>query len=321
MTDQKISIELENNVGVNTARIKQVRSKQGLSIAGLEELISQLHGEKLCQRKISKSVLQRIEASDDRPIPFWQIQTIAMALNVELDYLIGELQKVRILDLVKVKKGSTLREVAYSVDGFKFDIMAEPGAVEAQDAIIKLIELLYDRKSLLGLLEQPRLLAQTKRDFELRGIVETLKTFDLSLFIGKGKQAAPYRIKEDRFGRYELDFGVVHSPGFDEEEYYGEYEGAGICDVLIISINQSSEDIIQYQHDMDPACLVGKHNPFLIENIKRLVDGQEELSFSEFQELPDDQFVSDQARTIAQRERQEQQKKGEKPKKKKDDEM
>jgi transcriptional regulator with XRE-family HTH domain len=321
MTDQKISIELENTVGVNTARIKQVRSKQGLSIAGLEELISQLHGEKLCQRKISKSVLQRIEASDDRPIPFWQIQTIAMALNVELDYLIGELQKVRILDLVKVKKGSTLREVAYSVDGFKLDIMVEPGAVEAQDAIIKLVELLYDRKSLLGLLEKPRLLEQTKRDFELRGIVETLKTFDLSIFIGKGKQAAPYRIKEDRFGRYELDFVVVHSPGFDEEEYYGEYEGAGICDVLIISINQSSEDIIQYQHDMDPAGFVNKHDAFLIENIQRLVDGQEDLSFSEFQELPDDQFVSDQARRIEQRERQEQQKKGEKPKKKKDDEI
>jgi hypothetical protein len=301
-SDQEVLFDTDRNVPADTDRIKKLRLEKIGSIGALEKVINQLHDQRRCKKKIGKSILQRIETSDGKPIPFWQIQTIAMALDVEPDSLkqTGGVQKIKTINLSMVHKGSTFTTMLTGQCLYTFHIDEEPGRVEAQDAIIKLIEKLDEQRTN----RFNTLLESTKNDFELRQQLEILKSNGLGVFIGKSKQVAPWSVGEspDDPGSYML----LDDPDYSDE-LWNHFEGVGLCDVVLISINKVSETFVEIEHDMDPANLIKipNRNAFLIENIQRLIDGEEELTAQEFYEISEDQFVSNKAREIELKRREE----------------
>ena len=285
-------------------RIKSLRSKMGLSIAALEGLITSLYDEGRCSRKLKKSVLHRIETSDGKPIPFGQIQIIASALKVEPDSLTltdkPELQKVRTLYLSQVTTGNELRSMTQGTL-LRFHLAEEPGNVEAQDAILKLLELLKTCDKRRNFVET------TRYDFELRRIIDTLTTHRLRIYTASSKQVAPFEIKETSEGYYEADFMLINSPVNTTDRFWDRFEGVGLADMRLIYIYKDTDLDLSYEveHDMDPAGFITEntHEALLIENITRVCNGQEILSVAEFRELPSEDFSNDRAREIELRDR------------------
>ena len=297
--------KIDQKVVPDGNRIKSLRSKMGLSIAALEDTITSLYDEGRCSRKLKKSVLHRIETSGGKPIPFGQIQIIASALKVEPDSLTltdkPELQKVRTLYLSQVTTGNELRSMTQGAL-LRFHLEEEPGNVEAQDAILKLLELLKTCDKRRNFLET------TRYDFELRRIIDTLTTHRLRIYTASSKQVAPFEIKETQEGYYDADFMLINSPVNTTDGFFWErFEGVGLADMRLIYIYKDTDLDLSYEveHDMDPAGFITENTQeaLLIENITRVCDGEEILSVAEFRELASDDFSNDQARKIELRDR------------------
>ena len=285
----------DSKLPVKQERIKQLRARNGLSIAGLEARISTLFEQKRCRKKIGKSILQRIETDEDPKIPFWQISTIALAFDVAPDSIVDtQILNVREVDLYKVFEGSILSNMRSDVDGIRFRMDQEPGEIEAQDAVIRLLELLQSKS--------PKALVEaTKFKFELRNIIDTLFNHNLALYVNKSHQVAPFDVGEyNRFtGENDVYFSIVNNPEVTPE-IEDHFDGIGLCDVLLISLSGAEHDLVSTEHNMDPANLIHAHSEdvFLIENLARLAGGEEKISWSELETMADHEFVSERARLL-----------------------
>ena len=134
------------SVQVNQERLKTLRVEKGFSSVGLEAAIGALFEQKRVDRKIGKSVLHRMETGLGKEVPFSQLQIIAQALDVEPDSLThSEFQQVRKIGLFKVNEGKKLNQMAKATSEYRFRLDDEPGSKEAQEAIIKLLNLLKEK--------------------------------------------------------------------------------------------------------------------------------------------------------------------------------
>lgn len=282
----------DSKLPVKQERIKLLRAQNGLSIAGLEARINTLVEQKRCKKKIGKSILQRIETNEDPKIPYWQISTIALALDVAPDSIVDtQILNVREVELYKVHEGSTLAKMRNDVDGFRFRMDEEPGKPEAQDAVIRLLELLQTKSP-------KELVEATKFKFELRNIIDTLFNHNLALYVSKSHQVAPFNVGEyNKFtGENDAYFIVVNNPEVTPE-IEDHFDGIGLCDVLLISLSGAEHDLVSTEHNMDPANFIHEHSNdvFLIENLARLAGGEEKISWSELHTMADHEFVSERA--------------------------
>ena len=98
----------------------------------------------------------------------------------------------------------------------------------------------------------------------------------------------------------------LHEPFKLNEDFYSFFEGVGICDVLLISIANDIGSFLETEHDMDPAKLIDHEDPYLIENLQRICDGHEEIGYSEMRSMPLDEFMSDHARKLEAKNREDQ---------------
>ena len=288
---------IEQKVVPDSNRIKTLRAKNGLSITALEDLITALYDEGLCSRKIGKSALHRIE-SEGKPISFERIQIIALALKVEPDSLTQtdkpELQKIRTLNLFKVTRGSDLSAMVQKAK-YRFRLDEEPESTEAQDAIIKLLELLP-----MCLDTQMNLIEETRHNFELRRIISILDANGFAIYAALSKQVAAFSVNCDQDDNWIVDYTLINSPVGKNFDPLGHFEGVSLCDVLLISINKNTNLFYGVEHDMDPAGFIREDSQeaCLIENIERVCEGEEPLSVEEFRELSAEEFLSNRARKI-----------------------
>jgi transcriptional regulator with XRE-family HTH domain len=288
---------VEQKVVPDSNRIKTLRAKNGLSITALEDLITALYDEGLCSRKIGKSALHRIE-SERKPISFERIQIIALALKVEPDSLTKtdkpELQKIRTLNLFKVTRGSDLSSMVQKAK-YRFRLDEEPESTEAQDAIIKLLELLQ-----MCLDTQMNLIEETRHNFELRRIISILDANGFAIYAALSKQVAAFSVNCDQNDNWVVDYTLINSPVGNDFDPWGHFEGVSLCDVLLISINKNTNLFYGVEHDMDPAGFIREdtQEACLIENIERVCEGEEPLSVEEFRELSAEEFLSNRARKI-----------------------
>ena len=283
----------KQKVQVNQERLKTLRVDKGLSIVGLEAAITVLFEQKRVDRKIGKSVLHRIETSDGKEVPFSQLQIIAIALGVEPDSLsLSEFQQVRRIDLLKVTEGTELNHMAQATDKYRLKLYDEPGNIEAQEAVINLIKLLDEKGRRRSLIED------TQYKFDIRRVIDTLLSHSFAIYAEVSKQVAPFSVYGPE-GKEELDFTIFNDPFDKTDDYYYAFDRTGICDILLITISKDEGNFLPIEHDMDPGCLISDtRDPDLIENLQRICDGHEEIGYSEMRSMPLDEFMSDHARKL-----------------------
>ena len=284
-------VRSEEKFMVNAANLKEFRERSSLSFAGLEERISLLYDDKIVPIKITKSVLHRIETKSLQTVPLSQIKALAFALSVDESSLIDrDFFAERQFDLVRVHEGSSFRDMLADVDKYKFRLSREPGELEAQQALEELLELMDSRYSY----NQFQALPWMRYGFQYRRIIETLQKHGLFVHAGKSKQVAPFEVS-GQGDTWEPNYTLVDG---DEWREYPEWDGAGLCDVLLVRVSEIDGDFIPVTHRLNPGNIPIENDSFMLENIERLKSGTDEVSYTDFKSMELDEFLSSEARRI-----------------------
>ena len=288
----------DDKVPANSKAMKKIRNDLGWGLTRVENELKALKERGEVSAAPRKSTIDRMEKGDGTEFAIEYYWALARAYNIDPNLIIASEAPQKFLQVTaqRVKVGRELREAIQNADAIVIELEDEPGDITSQQAVLTLAD--YADTKLQTKTQKDKF----RIDFSFRKIIEDLSGNGFNIFMAKAKQIAPFHIAPNEGRHPDCTFRLVSSP----EDNYGlpvvesDFDGLGICDVLVLRICLATDDFIKFQHDMDPVGFAND-SPFtsdLWESLARMSVGADLLTTVDVRELPLEEFISPRARQL-----------------------